>query len=232
MFTVDPATGLRIYRSGDNGRLHPDGSLEYLGRRDGQLKMRGHRIELEEIRSVLLDDPQVVQAAVAVVQNCTTDTASVRIDAYAVMKPGATARAVLRRARVMLPDYMVPATLTQVQTMPLTINGKTDLRQLPSPAGAAGAEVDLGPAPDPVDPMAHEVLKLWSRHLRTKVDISDNFFELGGNSLLVVRVLAELRSMGLPDVTLPQFYHNSTAAEFVALLQKQVGELSRRVADE
>lgn len=233
MFTVDPATGLRIYRSGDNGRLHPDGSLEYLGRRDGQLKVRGHRIELEEIRRVLLDDPQVVQAAVAVVQNCTTDTARVRIDAYAVMKPGATAQAVLRRARLILPDYMVPATLTQVQTIPLTINGKVDLGQLPPPAVTAGAEENLGPAPDRADPMADEVLELWSRHLGTKVAISDNFFELGGNSLLVIRVLAELRSMGLPKVTLRQFYHNSTAAQFAALLQTAGAELlSRRVADE
>jgi amino acid adenylation domain-containing protein len=230
-FIVDPVTALRIYRSSDNGRLHPDGDLEHLGRRDGQLKVRGHRIELEEIRGVLLEDPQVAQAAVAVVQNG-ADTASVRIDAYAVMKPGATAQAVLRRARLMLPDYMVPATLTEVQTMPLTINGKVDFGQLPPPAVTAGVERDMGPATDRADPMADEVLELWSRHLRTKVAISDNFFELGGNSLLVVRVLAELRSMGLPKVTLPQFYHNSTAAQFAALLQQLGRELSRRVADE
>jgi hypothetical protein len=232
MFTVDPVTGLRIYRSGDNGRLHPDGSLEHLGRRDGQVKVRGHRIELEEIRGVLLEDPRVVQAAVAVVQGGTSDTAGARIHAYAVMKPGATAQAVLQQARMMLPDYMVPAALTQVRTIPLTINGKVDLGRLPPPAVTPGAGKDHGAAPDRADPVADEVLELWSRHLGTKVAISDNFFELGGNSLLVVRVLAELTDMGLPKVTLPQFYRNSTAAQFAALLQQLVGEPSGRATDE
>ena len=218
-FVVDPVTGQRLYRSGDNGRLWPDGSLEYRGRRDGQVKVRGHRIELDEIRAVLLDDPGVRHAAVAVVAG--RDNASTRIHAYAVMTPEATEQAVLSRARLMLPDYMVPASLTRVGAIPLTGNGKTDIGRLPAPTTG-----DRRPGADrhPEGPVVDEVLRLWSRHLGVTVGVGDNFFTLGGNSLLVIQVLAELTKMGLPKVTVQQFYRNSTVAQFAALLRALAGE--------
>jgi amino acid adenylation domain-containing protein len=226
-FVRDPVTGQRHYRSGDNGRLWPDGSLEYRGRRDGQVKVRGHRIELDEIRAVLLDDPRVLHAAVAIVGN--SDHASARIHACAVLTPEATEQAVLSQARLMLPDYMVPATITRVRAIPLTVNGKADIARLPPPAVGEQHPRAGGPAEGPI---ADEVLEVWSRHLGTKVGAGDNFFTLGGNSLLVVRVLAELPKLGLPKVTVPQFYRNSTAAQFAALLQQLARQPTGRATDD
>ncbi len=212
-FPLDAATGLRVYRSGDIGRLHPDGSLDHLGRRDNQVKLRGHRIELDEIRAVLMDSPEVTQAAVAILDD--GDTARARIVAYAVLKAGATPRAVLESCRLKLPDYMVPSALAAVDALPLTINGKVDLARLPPPSVASMLEVKA----DHADPIVGEVLRLWSCHLETNVGVSDNFFELGGTSLLVVRVLGELKKLDLPKMTVQQFYRNSTAAQFAALLR-------------
>ena len=221
-FAVDDATGLRTYRSGDWGRLRPDGSLDHLGRCDSQVKVRGHRIELDEIRAVLTEDPSVIQAAVVLVDGDPPDTSDARLAAYAVLKPGTTPQAVLRNCAVLLPDYMVPATLTEVATMPLTANGKLDSQRLPPPAVTAAADEPPGPAGDAADPLVGMVRRLWSRHLRTAVSAGDNFFEAGGNSLLVVRVLAELKSLGMPAVTVPQFYRHSTVTQFTALLHELI----------
>jgi amino acid adenylation domain-containing protein len=210
-FVVDEVTGVRLYRSGDRGRLHPDGSLDHLGRIDSQVKVRGHRIELDEIRAVLMEDPEVVQAAVVF------DGA--RIAACAVLKPGTSPRTVLRRCARLLPDYMVPVALTEVESMPLTINGKVDMNRLPSRPPALPVMPD-----ESSDPLAEKVLGLWSRHLETKVGVTDNFFEFGGNSLLVVRMLSDLKGLGLPTPTVRQFYGNSTAARFTELLRELMAQ--------
>ncbi|MEU5635915.1 non-ribosomal peptide synthetase [Streptomyces rishiriensis] len=218
-FIEDDTTGLRFYRTGDRGRLRPDGSLDHLGRWDDQVNVRGHRIELDEIRSVLMASPLVLQAAVTHFNDPTSDAARTRIDAYAVLAPGGTTRAVLRHCRSVLPEYMIPATLTAVEALPLTINGKVDHTLLPPPTMGFMAQGEPLHGEGLADPVVEKVLESWSRHLHTNVGISDNFFELGGNSLLVVRVLAELRKMNLPEVTVQQFYRHSTAARFAALLR-------------
>jgi hypothetical protein len=188
------------------------------------VKVRGHRIELDEIRAVLMEDPSVIQAAVVLADGGPRDTSGARIAAYAVLKPGTTPQAILRNCAVLLPDYMVPATLTEVAAMPLTANGKLDSRRLPAPAATtrSAAHEPPGPGQDAADPLADRVRRLWSAHLDTTVGASDNFFEAGGNSLLVVRVLAELKSLGLPAVTVPQFYRNSTVTQFTALLRELI----------
>ncbi|TDC86332.1 amino acid adenylation domain-containing protein, partial [Nonomuraea deserti] len=150
-FVHDPFAGGRMYRSGDRGRLRPDGRLEHLGRLDTQVKVRGFRIELDEIRSVLLDDPSVASAAVvlrdgrpgdpprtarpgdprgAEAAGQATDHALARLDAY-VTPAHADPAAVRRRAAKVLPDHMVPATITALPALPLTPNGKLDVRALP-----------------------------------------------------------------------------------------------------
>ncbi|GAA1970841.1 amino acid adenylation domain-containing protein [Kitasatospora viridis] len=218
-FILDEATGERIYRSGDKGRLHLDGRLDHLGRLDNQVKIRGHRIELDEIRTVLLGAPQVTAAAVVVNRDQPDDPASSRIDAYVVLEAAGDRALVLAHAKAMLPDYMTPATLTQVTGIPLTINGKPDTAQLPDPRTA--------PADDPIDTpepatssIADTVLRIWSKQLNTPVSLQDNFFTLGGNSLLVVRVLAEMRAQNLPKISPKQFYSHSTAAQFTEFVQQ------------
>ncbi|WP_449475578.1 non-ribosomal peptide synthetase [Streptomyces abikoensis] len=251
-FVADGATGERLYRSGDKGRLHPDGRLDHLGRLDNQVKIRGYRIELDEIRSVLASDPAVSTAVVVVGRETPGDSASSRIDAYVVLDEvhgrGADAGRLLGNARRVLPDYMVPSTLTVLPAVPLTANGKPDVTRLPPPAvqgraagrqqaedgdrpaGAAEAVVPAEAvgasgtgeaAPD--GGVAREILQVWGRALRTEVTGDDNFFELGGNSLLVVHVLTTLRERGLPRVALRDFYAHSTAREFIRLVEDLAG---------
>ncbi|MEW2124651.1 non-ribosomal peptide synthetase [Streptomyces sp. NPDC007259] len=225
-FVEDPYGGGRVYRSGDRGRLRPDGGLDHLGRLDSQVKVRGHRIELDEIRNVLLGHPAVSAAAAVLNHEVPADPATARIDAYAVLREGTSTADVLAHARGVLPAYMVPASLTALPAIPLTINGKVDTAALPAPAATGREEerTEPGGAPaDEHDPQAAQILKLWGHALNTEVTEKDNFFELGGNSLLVIRVLREMRELGLPKVTTQDFYRNSTAGRFIALVRESQG---------
>ncbi|WP_330301228.1 amino acid adenylation domain-containing protein [Streptomyces sp. NBC_00503] len=221
-FVTDPYGSGRIYRSGDRGRLRPDGSLEHLGRLDSQVKVRGHRIELDEIRNVLLSHPDVAGAATVLNHDTPGDAATARIDAYVALRNPAATAEILAHARGVLPLYMVPASLTEVAAIPLTINGKVDTAALPAPAAVAHldlpAEAAPGTGPEH-DPLTEQILKLWGHALNYDVTPDDNFFELGGNSLLVIRVLREMRDHGLPKVTTQDFYRNSTAGRFIELVR-------------
>ncbi|MGW2254466.1 amino acid adenylation domain-containing protein [Kitasatospora sp. NPDC001660] len=221
-FVEDPYGGGRIYRSGDRGRLRPDGALDHLGRLDSQVKVRGHRIELDEVRNVLLGHPEVSGAATVLNHDTPGDAATARIDAYVALRGTATPADVLAHARGVLPAYMVPASVTAVPAIPLTINGKVDTAALPAP-GADGTPVGSGAATGGTDPLTDRILKLWSHALGAEVGPQDNFFELGGNSLLVIRVLREMREQGLPKVTTQDFYRNSTAGRFVELVRDAQG---------
>ncbi|QKW35626.1 non-ribosomal peptide synthetase [Actinomadura sp. NAK00032] len=230
-FVRDAATGARLYRSGDRGRLRPDGRLDHLGRLDGQLKIRGHRVEPDEIRSVLAADPEV-SAAVVVLRRLGAgagdtgagDASGERLDGYVVLtgddpaRRAAAARRILAGARRVLPDYMAPDTLTAIPEIPLTANGKPDLGRLPEPAALAPERAGPPPGPEPGG-IAADVLGIWSRCLRADVTPQDNFFELGGNSLLVLRVLSEMAEKGLPRITARDFYTHSGADRFIGLVE-------------
>jgi amino acid adenylation domain-containing protein len=220
-FVPDPFTGGTMYRSGDLGRLRPDGRLEHLGRIDSQVKIRGFRIELDEIRSVLLEDPAVRTAAVVVRRDDPTDAATARIDAYVVLSPGAEPTTIRDRAAAVLPDYMIPATVTPLDALPLTPNGKLDTTRLPA-AGRAPAPrnaVPSGAAPSADDDLTTALTEIWSDVLGVPVGPDDDFFELGGNSLFAVRVTAALRSRGLPPLRLRELYRHPTIRETAASLR-------------
>ncbi|MEU4776986.1 amino acid adenylation domain-containing protein [Micromonospora sp. NPDC023633] len=213
-FLPDPWRGGRMYRSGDRGRLLLDGRLEHLGRLDDQVKIRGYRIELDEIRQVLLDDPDVL--AVAVTVDTGADAADARLHAYVVLADGADSTADLRRrvARI-LPDYMVPATVTPLPALPLTANGKLDAARLPAPAArslpAAREPADAGAGAS----RAERIRVVWERVLGAEVGPEDNFFDLGGNSLLALRLLRELRAQGLGEFTPRHLYVHPTVRALV-----------------
>jgi hypothetical protein len=211
---ADPFTGERRYRSGDKGRLRPDGKLEHLGRLDSQVKVRGFRIELDEIRTVLLESPGVTAAAVVVNTADPADPASARIDAYIVLAEGAsTAADVRRRAAGVLPGHMVPATVTPLPVLPLTTNGKLDAARLPAP----DLPQDDEPTVDkPLRDFSHDLLAAWSRALRTRVGPDDDFFELGGNSLCAVKITAAMRDQGWPRIPIRDIYQNSTIRRLAA----------------
>jgi len=227
-----------LYRSGDRGRLLPDGELEHLGRLDDQVKIRGHRIELGEIRGTLLAHPAVTAAA-AVVRDA-HDAAAARIDAYLVTPEQRADTAEIRQwLAERLPAHVLPATLTVVPALPLTANGKLDAARLPAPsprqAPARPAEEPSGRAasPAPTGPhsaapraggtagapdTAHQLCEVWQQLLGVPVGVDDNFFEMGGNSLLAVRLNALQRSTGFTGSQLKDIFRNPTPRRLAAVI--------------
>ncbi|MFJ3323450.1 amino acid adenylation domain-containing protein [Streptomyces griseus] len=218
---LDPA-GRRLYRSGDLGRLLPDGTLEHLGRIDDQVKVRGFRIEPGEIRHVLLEDPAVSAAAVTVTGGEDGDAAAVRIDAYVVPAPGAgeDPGPVRERAARLLPAHMVPATVTFLPALPLTANGKLDPARLPVPGTRRDPVPAPAPAPAPASAPrtasreagpAAALAAIWRDVLGVDaVGPDDDFWDLGGNSLYAIRIGTLARERGLPEVPLRQLYLTPT----------------------
>lgn len=228
-FVPDPLTGERVYRSGDRGRMRPDGSFDHLGRLDNQVKVRGYRIELDEIRAVLLSVSGISAAAAVVRQDDPANPASKRIDGYVAATDHLDLDAVHAHVRAALPDYMVPSTLTVLADIPLTINGKLDESRLPAPRMPAPRSPDASvAAPESGQiPVAERILHVWSSLLKTEVGLDDNFFTLGGNSLLVIQAITMLRTHGVPKVSPKDFYANSTAHQFIALVDTLMTEDGR-----
>ena len=198
--------GARLYKTGDLVRYLPDGTLEYLGRLDHQVKVRGFRIELGEIEHALAQHPGVRQAVVVAREDAPGDQ---RLVAYVL--PAAAARPSVpemqERLRAVLPPYMVPGTFVTMDTLPLTPNGKVDRRALPPPEAPSR---EGGPARvAPRDLLERQLAKVWEDLLGVPaVGSRDNFFDLGGHSLLAVRLfveIAKLTGCQLPLATLFQF---------------------------
>jgi hypothetical protein len=204
--------GRRVYLSGDLGRLLPDGRLEHLGRLDSQVKLRGYRIELDEIRKVLLAEPDVVAAAVVL---AAPGTAEARLDAYVVLTDG-TPGGLRTRAAALLPGYMVPSTFTAVPALPLTVNGKLDEAALPAPVIGGTPAVD---SPGEAD----VVLAAWRAVLGDAIGPDDHFFDCGGNSLLAAKTLAALRDAGL-KVGIRDLYGHPTPSRLAAHLAEKSEE--------
>ncbi len=225
-FVPDPfsgAGGRRMYRTGDLGRYLPDGSLEFLGRVDGQVKVRGYRIELGEIESALLQHEAVRQAAVIVQQG---DAGQPRLVAFVEAGPErrqtatgdrhaqtVSAEELRRHLRQRLPDYMLPAAFVTLDRLPLTPNGKLDRRALAPLAARAGQPTGTYLAPrTPAEQLLaaiwHDVLRLRER----PVGIDDNFFELGGDSILSIQVMARANQAGLRLTPRQLFEHPTIAA--------------------
>ncbi|MFE1803320.1 amino acid adenylation domain-containing protein [Streptomyces sp. NPDC059533] len=208
--------GARMYRTGDLARWNTDGQVEYLGRADRQVKLRGLRIEPGEIEHALAAHPAVGQAAVTVVDTA----AGPALAGYAVPAEGTPApdpRELREHLRARLPDYMVPATLTLLDAFPVTANGKTDLTALPAPdpatAGTAGAHQE----PRTDDERA--LCAIWEQVLGLpRIGVHDSFFDLGGHSLLATRLLAEVTARFGAAVGIRQFFTGPTVAELAAAL--------------
>ncbi|MER7693457.1 amino acid adenylation domain-containing protein [Streptomyces sp. NPDC097610] len=222
-FVPDPFSGGRMYRSGDRGRLLPDGRLEHLGRLDSQVKVRGFRIELDEIRTVLLEAPNVTAAAVVVEGGETKDAAQARITAYVVLLGnGGETEPVRQRAQSVLPSYMVPTSVIAVPALPLTANGKLDTRKLAehavAPVPPAPVDTTESPDGDRTD-LAASLTSVWETLLGVPVGPDDNFFLLGGNSLLAVRLTAVMREQGMPPLQLRELYLHPTVTRLARVLE-------------
>ncbi|MEV6230157.1 amino acid adenylation domain-containing protein [Saccharopolyspora shandongensis] len=215
-FVPDPSgpPGSRRYRSGDLARRRPDGSMDFLGRIDHQVKVRGYRIELGEIEAVLGAHPQVRDAVVIA---RTDSPGDVRLVAYLV-PTGETApevadlRAHLGRD---LPEYMVPAAFVPMPAIPLTANGKLDRRALPAPDSTSFAQ---GEYAAPRTPVEQQVAEIWATALEVdRVGVHDSFFDLGGDSIRAVALVGALRAEGF-DLAVRDVFDRRTVAELCELL--------------
>ncbi|MFJ9153079.1 amino acid adenylation domain-containing protein [Streptomyces sp. NPDC102270] len=227
-FLEDPVSGGRTYRSGDCGRLLPDGRIEHLGRLDNQVKIRGYRIETDEVRAVLLNDPELSDAVVIPGRD---PAGGLRLDAYLIFREDAgTARGtaeVRERAAKILPQYMLPGTWTPISEIPRTINGKLDAEKLPAPqpamtGNARPADTDKvsGSETGKQSGLLSLVCSTWSEAFGFTVGPDNDFFGIGGNSLLAIRLAAAFREKGLPPLHTRDMYRNPTPRAMAALLER------------
>ncbi|HKV39967.1 MAG TPA: amino acid adenylation domain-containing protein, partial [Blastocatellia bacterium] len=221
VFVPDPDGGDTItYRTGDVGRLLPDGSIEYVGRKDQQVKVRGFRVELAEIESVLSCHPNVRQAVVVVAAGGRFDNSLV---SYLVprCKPWPAANELAAFAGGELPDYMVPAAFYIVEELRLTPSGKVDRRALPSLI--SDLPCPSPPSLPPSRPVEDIVSGIVAEVLRAKtVGLSDNFFDMGGHSLLAMLVVSRVRKAFGVDLPLRIFFEAPTASALSGWIESAI----------
>ncbi|WP_069812290.1 non-ribosomal peptide synthetase [Streptomyces sp. TP-A0874] len=215
-FVADPfaAPGERMYRTGDLVRRRPDGLIDFLGRTDDQVKIRGYRVELGEISTALAAHPEVAHAAVVVVEGPETK----RLVGYVVPDEGAEpGEALLQRLRTHLkadlPDYMVPAALVPVETLPLTVNGKLDVKALPAPhfTGTGSLRAPRTPQEEALRGLFAEVLGL----AEGEIGVDSDFFDLGGHSLLATRLVSRARTALQAELAIRDLFEAPTVAELL-----------------
>ena len=220
-----PATGpMRIYRTGDIGRLLPDGSIEFLGRRDEQVKIRGHRVELGEVEIIIGNLPGIKQAVVTARERADGQK---QLVAYVVAIDAHTNQSAIRsQLATQLPDYMMPSAFVWLDELPKTTSGKVDRKQLPEPAQT---RPELTTAyRKPRTTLEKIIARSWEILLQVdRVGVDDNFFELGGNSLLAQKTVALLTQQGQ---TLPvtKLYQYPTIAGMVTFLQPKTAQEAGR----
>ncbi|MBV9773169.1 MAG: non-ribosomal peptide synthetase, partial [Gemmatimonadetes bacterium] len=215
-FVPDPhrgVAGARLYRTGDVGRRRGDGEVEYLGRVDHQVKVRGYRVELAEIEAVLRGQGGVREAVVLLREDVPGQP---RLVAYVTAAEGAEVGAAELRGHLAerVPEYMVPGAFVVLEQLPVTVNGKIDRRALPMPHLGGGAEYQA-----PTTEMEELLCEIWLDVLGgdsggglEQVGIHDNFFELGGHSLLATQVVARLRQELKIDLPLRALFEAPTVA--------------------
>lgn len=206
-FVPDPfRAGGRLYRTGDHGRWWPDGRLEYLDRADNQVKIRGHRIELEEIEARLEEHPAVARALV----RPWGEDAEARLVGYVVPESGPIDADLIGHLREQLPYYMVPAQLVEIAEVPLTPNGKVNRGALPEPADTDREDAYVAPR----TALERIIADSWSAVLgHPRIGVHDNFFGLGGHSLSAIKAAMRLREATGVQVPLPEFFTHPTVAE-------------------
>jgi amino acid adenylation domain-containing protein len=224
-FVPDPfaaAPGSRLYRTGDRARHLPDGAIEFLGRLDGQVKVRGVRIELGEVEAALAGHPGVGQAAAALRHDAPGGTGLVAYLVPADPEAAPDPQALRDYLRARLPAAMVPAAFVVMAALPLTPNGKLDRRGLPAPGAGAGA--GAGPAGRgmaPRTPAEEVVAAVFAEVLDAAwVGAEDSFFELGGHSLQAMRVVGRLRAACGVELPLSELFKAPTAAAVAARVER------------
>lgn len=214
-FALEP--GARMYKTGDFARLRADGSISFVGRRDHQIKIRGHRVELAEIESALSEHPGVSECAVLTVLSPAADTT---LAAYVVGRtdpppPADELRAFLAKR---LPGYMLPSHFVSLEHLPRTVGGKLNRRALP-PATPTPAGPTASP---PRDALEYRLAQLWQEALGPRpIDVRADFFELGGHSLLALRLATRLEAEFAHPTPLALLFQNPTIERLAEALRRR-----------
>ena len=214
-FIDDPfrtRSGARLYRTGDVARYLPDGRLEYLGRIDDQIKIRGFRVELGEIESRLAQHPEVVQSSVVAREDV---PGRMQLVAYVVGRAGQTphSESLRRFLETDCPPYMVPSAFVALDELPLTVNGKVDRKRLPVPEIRLERDAPFQPAQDELEA---QIVALFQELLGLdRVGTTDDFFELGGTSLLAVNLITRIRQLTKTN-TATAILHQGASVEKIA----------------
>jgi aspartate racemase len=217
-------SGTRLYRTGDYARFKSDGSIEFVGRIDHQVKLRGHRIELTEIEGALKQHAAVREAVVVMRRSAHGNK---HLTAYVIAdlphsKFAGELKSLLKQS---LPDYMVPSYFLFVDEFPLTTNGKIDRRALPVPPETRPDLEEARIAPR--DDLETRLARIWERVLEVQsVGVRDNFFELGGHSLLAVRLVSEIEKEFGQRLPLVSFFQGATIEYLAGLLRQDVSTIS------
>jgi thioesterase domain-containing protein/acyl carrier protein len=220
-FVPDPFSnepGATLYQTGDIVRFLPDGTLEFLGRRDHQVKIRGYRIELGEIEALILAYPGVRDAVVVVNESLSGEK---RLIAYVVAQENVTlAKEKIRTTlKDQLPDYMIPTTISIIDELPVTANGKVDRAALAQrrPLTQAAAEKHIAPR----DAIELQLVQIWERLLGVSpISVIDNFFQLGGHSLAGVRLMSQIQRIFGIDLPLSTLFEGATIAHLGDVLRQ------------
>ncbi len=210
---------IRLYKTGDLARYRSNGNIEFLGRIDYQVKIRGNRIELGEIEALLEKHPQVREAVVIAREDMSNDY---RLFAYLVAHGNAkpSVNELREFLKEKLPDYMLPSAFVVLEALPLTPNGKVDRRALPVPDSLRPTLTTTYQPPQ--SQMEQQIAKLWQEVLHIEqVGIHDNFFDLGGHSLLMLKVNNKLRGIVQRDISVVTMFQNPTIYSLAQYLSKE-----------
>ena len=211
-FILDPFSRNRrgrLYRTGDLARINDEGNLVYLGRIDNQVKIKGYRIELDEVETILSQSQGVRDCAVLAREDLTGER---RLIAYVVVDESQQTIDELRKAlKTKVPDYMVPTTFVAMESLPLTSNGKVDRQALPAPDRKL-SECKQACVAKPTQ-VEKTLMKIWAEVLQVEqVGVNDNFFDLGGDSILGTLILARAAQAGVKISPRQLFEHQTIAA--------------------
>ena len=225
-FLPDPFVGGRpMYATGDLVRRLPDGALEFLGRRDDQIKIRGFRVEPAEIESALRSHASVLEAVVVATAD---QRGEQRLAAYVVTSQPVTNEDLRRDLADWVPDFMIPASFVVLDSLPRTASGKVDRLALPAPDSVAAAAASVAYIA-PRTPVEEAVAAIWADVLGLEqVGVEDDFFALGGHSLLATQIVAQVRS----DFSINLPLHALFSSPTVALLSQQIVELIGESSDD
>ena len=227
-FVPDPFSGIegaRLYRTGDSVRLTATGEIEFIGRLDNQVKLRGFRIELQEIEALLLKHPSVAEAAVTLQKD---DQASPFIAAHIVARDAELRDSELRTyLRTVLPEYMIPATFARLDAFPLTSSGKVDRRSLHAGRGSS-SEREILPPSNPVEELLGDI---WKEVIGLDdLGTGENFFEIGGHSLSATQVVSRICSIFSIDLPIRALFECPTLKELGARVSAELGGHDRAMA--